>query len=225
MASSRHSPADGQAADARLQHHFADSGQQFDAAVLGTWVFLVTEIMFFGGMFLAYILYRSWYPEAFAAGSHHLDIRLGAFNTAVLIASSYTVVLGVRAAQQGRQAVLLRWLLATIGLGLVFLVVKAFEYHEKWVHHLFPGPSFHWDGPGDPKHVELFFSVYFAMTGVHALHMLIGAGLFGWLAVQTLRGRYTASYYTPVECTGLYWHFVDLVWIYLFPLPYLVGRH
>ena len=211
--------------DARLQHHFADRAQQFDASVLGTWIFLITEIMFFGGMFLAYIVYRSTYPEAFAAGSHHLDIRLGAFNTAVLIASSYTVVLSVRAAQRGRQRPLFRWLLATIFLGLVFLVVKAVEYHDKWVHHLFPGPGFEWHGPGDPQNVELFFSIYFAMTGLHALHMVIGAGLFAWLALQTLRGRYTESYYTPVECTGLYWHFVDLVWIYLFPLLYLVGRH
>jgi cytochrome c oxidase subunit 3 len=207
-----------------VQHHFADSEQQFDSAVFGTWIFLVTEIMFFGGAFMAYILYRSWYPAAFAAGSHHLDITLGAFNTAVLIGSSLTVVLSVRAAQQGKQGALLRWLLATIALGLVFLVVKAFEYHAKWVHHLVPGPNFHWDGP-DPANVELFFSIYFAMTGLHALHMVIGAGLFTWLVIQTVRGKYSASYYTPVECTGLYWHFVDLVWIYLFPLLYLVGRH
>jgi cytochrome c oxidase subunit III len=218
VASSSHASA------SHVQHHFADSGQQFDAAVLGTWIFLITEIMFFGGLFMAYILYRSWYPEAFVAGSHHLDVRLGAFNTAVLIASSLTVVLSVRAAQQGRQGPLLRWLLATIVLGLVFLAVKGVEYHAKWVHHLVPGPNFQWDGP-DAAHAQLFFSIYFAMTGLHALHMVIGAGLFTWLVIQTIRGRYSASYYTPVECTGLYWHFVDLVWIYLFPLLYLVGRH
>jgi cytochrome c oxidase subunit 3 len=207
-----------------VQHHFADSGQQFDAAVFGTWIFLITEIMFFGGAFMAYILYRSWYPEAFAAGSHQLDVTLGALNTAVLIASSLTVVLSVRAAQHGKQAVLLRWLLATIALGLMFLVVKGFEYHAKWVHHLVPGPHFQWQGP-DTANVELFFSIYFAMTGLHALHMVIGVGLFSWLVMQTIRGKYSASYYTPVECTGLYWHFVDLVWIYLFPLLYLIGRH
>ena len=218
MSSSPHASA------SHLQHHFADAEQQFDSAVLGTWIFLVTEIMFFGGAFMAYILYRSWYPEAFAAGSHQLDITLGAFNTAVLIGSSLTVVLSVRAAQQGKQGALLRWLLATIVLGLVFLVVKGFEYHAKWTHHLVPGPNFHWDGP-DGANVELFFSIYFAMTGLHALHMVIGAGLFTWLVIQTLRGQYSASYYTPVECTGLYWHFVDLVWIYLFPLLYLIGRH
>jgi cytochrome c oxidase subunit 3 len=211
-------------AGAHVQHHFADSEQQFDSAVLGTWIFLVTEIMFFGGLFMAYILYRSWYPEAFVAGSHHLDIRLGAFNTVVLIGSSLTVVLSVRAAQQGRQRALLGWLLATIALGFVFLGVKAVEYYAKWEHHLVPGPNFHWDGP-HAENVELFFSVYFAMTGLHALHMIIGAGLFTWLVIQTVRGRYSSSYYTPVECTGLYWHFVDLVWIYLFPLLYLIGRH
>lgn len=212
------------AAHPHLQHHFADAEQQFDSAVLGTWIFLVTEIMFFAGMFMAYILYRSWYPEAFAQGSHELDVRLGALNTAVLIGSSFTVVLSVRAAQQGKRGPLLRWLLATIALGLVFLGVKAVEYYAKWQHHLVPGPSFHWSGPNSEQ-VELFFSVYFAMTGLHALHMVIGAGLFAWLVIQTVRGRYTASYYTPVECTGLYWHFVDLVWIYLFPLLYLIGRH
>jgi cytochrome c oxidase subunit 3 len=207
-----------------LKHHFEDVRQQFDSALLGTWLFLVTEIMFFGGLFMAYILYRSIYPDAFAAGSHHLDIRLGALNTAVLIASSYTVVLAVHSAKTGQARALLRHLGLTIALGSTFLVIKAFEYYEKFAHGLAPGPMFHYEGP-DARHVELFFSIYFAMTGVHALHMIIGVGLFVWLTVGAARGRYGRDYYTPVECTGLYWHFVDVVWIFLFPLLYLLGRH
>lgn len=207
-----------------LQHHFEDAEQQFDSAVFGTWVFLVTEIMFFSGMFMAYILYRSWYPEAFAHASHHLDIKMGTLNTAILIGSSYTVVMAVHSAQHGKIQALLRNLLATVGLGLAFLVIKAFEYHHKFVDGLVPGPYFTYTGPDAPQQ-ELFFSVYFAMTGLHALHMVIGIGLFLWLVIQTMRGQYSEEYFTPVECTGLYWHFVDLVWIFLFPLLYLIGRH
>lgn len=207
-----------------LQHHFEDTEQQFDSAVFGTWVFLITEIMFFSGMFMAYILYRTWYPEAFAHASHHLDITMGTLNTAILIGSSYTVVMAVHSAQHGMMRALLRNLLLTIGLGLAFLVVKAFEYHHKFVDGLVPGPYFSYSGPDAPQQ-ELFFSVYFAMTGLHALHMIIGIGLFMWLVIQTLRGHYSEDYFTPIECTGLYWHFVDLVWIFLFPLLYLIGRH
>ena len=207
-----------------LQHHFEDAEQQFDSAVFGTWVFLITEIMFFSGMFMAYILYRSWYPEAFAHASHHLDIKMGTLNTAILIGSSYTVVMAVHSAQHGKMRALLQNLLATIGLGLAFLVVKAFEYHHKFVDGLVPGPYFSYSGP-DAAQQELFFSVYFAMTGLHALHMIIGVGLFLWLVIQTLRGQYSEDYFTPIECTGLYWHFVELVWIFLFPLLYLIGRH
>ena len=209
---------------AHLQHHFEDAEQQFDSAIFGTWVFLVTEIMFFSGMFLAYILYRSWYPDAFAHASHHLDVTMGTINTLVLIGSSYTVVMAVHSAQHGKTRALLRYLLATIGLGLTFLVIKGFEYHHKFVDGLVPGPNFSYTGPDAPQQ-ELFFSIYFAMTGLHAVHMIIGVGLFSWLVVQTLRGQYSEEYFTPIECTGLYWHFVDLVWIFLFPLLYLIGRH
>ena len=207
-----------------LAHHFVSAEQQFEASVLGTWIFLVTEIMFFGGLFMAYILYRSRYPEVFAAASHHLDVRLGTINTAVLIASSFTMVLAVHNAQLGRIRRLILFLLATMGLGSTFLIIKAVEYHHKYVDGLLPGPLFSYAGP-DARQAELFFSVYFAMTGLHALHMVIGVGLLGWLVLSALRGRYGAAYYTPVECTGLYWHFVDVVWIFLFPLLYLIGRH
>ncbi len=212
------------AGDSRLQHHFDNAEQQFEASILGTWLFLVTEIMFFGGLFMAYILYRSKYPEAFHAGSHHLDVTLGTINTTVLIGSSFTMVCGVYNAQKGRIRELVLSLIATMILGSAFLVIKGVEYHHKWVDRLIPGPNFVWHGSEDPGNMELFFSIYFGMTGLHAFHMIIGVSLLGWIALQAIRGQYSSRWYTPVECSGLYWHFVDLVWIFLFPLLYLLGR-
>jgi cytochrome c oxidase subunit 3 len=211
--------------DARpLAHHFDDVGQQRRAVSLGMWAFLVNEIMFFGGLFGAYTVYRLLYPHAFHDGSHHLDVTLGAFNTAVLIASSLTMALAVWSAEHGRRRALVWWLVATLVLGAVFVGVKGIEYSDKWTHHLVPGPRFQWPGP-DGHHVQIFYSLYFAMTGFHALHMLIGFGLLGWLIVDARRGRFGPGYWAPVEMVGLYWHFVDIVWIFLFPLLYLIGRH
>jgi len=209
---------------AALLHHFDSPEQQKTASTLGMWLFLVTEIMFFGGMFTCYIVYRTFYPTAFAAASHELDITMGAINTAVLICSSLTMVLAVSAAQMGQRKSTVAFLILTIALGAVFLGIKAVEYHEKFVHHHVPGPSFHFDGP-DPANAQLFFSIYFAMTGVHALHMVIGIVLLAILAVRAQRGIFTTEYYTPIDMTGLYWHFVDIVWIFLFPLLYLLGGH
>ena len=216
-----------------LRHHFADVQQQRDAASLGMWLFLVTEIMFFGGMFCAYLVYRYWYFGDFAAASKTLDIRLGATNTAVLICSSLTVVLAVWAAQNGKRKILITNLVLTIVLGLTFLGIKAVEYAEKFEKHHVPGATFHFEGtvpghadlPANERHAEMFFSLYFAMTGLHALHMIIGIGLFSVLTVLAWKGHYTPGYYTPLENAGLYWHFVDIVWIYLFPLLYLIDRH
>lgn len=217
-----------------LRHHFADMQQQKNAASLGMWLFLVTEIMFFGGMFCAYLIYRLKYFNAFAAGSQQLSIGLGAFNTAVLLVSSLTVVLAVRAAQDGKRKQLVSYLVITILLGLTFLGVKGFEYREKFERHHVPGPTFQFTDtfddngkqiPVDAKNAELFFSIYFAMTGMHALHMIIGCGLFGVLTGYAWKGRYSPSYYTPIENAGLYWHLVDIIWIYLFPLLYLISRH
>ena len=205
-------------------HQFDDMAQQYDAGQLGMWVFLATEIMFFGGMIIAYTVYRNAYPQAFAAGSHHLDITLGCINTVVLIGSSLTMAMAVYAAQMGRRITLLLYLLATLGLGLVFLGIKAMEYASKFQSHLVPGPAFHFDGD-HAEHVELFFSLYFVMTGMHALHMVIGMGLLIFFAWQAWRGRFSATYNAPIEFMGLYWHFVDIVWIFLFPLLYLLGRH
>ncbi len=204
------------------QHQFDDAEQQRDASTLGMWVFLVTEVMFFAGAFTAYVVYRAQYPNAFGAASNHLDIRLGAFNTAVLLGSSLTMVLAIYGCQIGRRRVFLTNLLLTMGLGLVFLGVKAYEYTHKFHEGLVPGPYFTYDGP-EAGQAELFFGVYFALTGIHALHMIIGIGILVVLLANAR--KYGPVYYTPVENTGLYWHFVDIVWIFLFPLLYLVLRH
>jgi len=205
-------------------HHFDSADQQKDAATLGMWVFLITEILFFGGLFMAYVVYRSGYPGAWVEASRSLDLRLGAINTAVLICSSLTMALGVQAAQLGRRKALVGWLVATILLGGAFLGIKSVEYAHKFAEHHVPGPSFVFHG-AEARPAQLFFSLYFAMTGMHALHMVIGLGLLLNLARQSRAGRFTPAYYTPVEMAGLYWHFVDIVWIFLFPLLYLVGRH
>jgi cytochrome c oxidase subunit 3 len=209
-----------------LAHHFDNLEQQQEAATLGMWVFLTTEVMFFGGMFLAYTLYRVWYPEAYTLGSHHLDVTLGAVNTAVLIGSSLTMALAVRAGHLGSRRGIITFLVLTMVLGSVFLGIKVVEYADKFEHHLVPGPSFEWhEAPEVARQVQLFFSLYFAMTGMHALHMIIGLGVMAVLIVMARRNRFSAEYNTPVEVTGLYWHFVDIVWIFLFPLLYLIGRH
>lgn len=205
-----------------LAHHFDDLKQQQESATLGMWTFLITEVLFFGGLFAGYAQYRIRYPEAYAAASHHLDITLGAINTAVLIASSLTIALAVRGAQTGRRKATAGLLMSTVVLGLVFLGIKAVEYGHKFHEHLVPGRTFSFDGP---RESQLFFSFYFAMTGMHALHMIIGVVLVTIIAYFAWRGKYSPEYYSPVEVTGLYWHFVDIVWIFLFPMLYLIGRH
>jgi cytochrome c oxidase subunit 3 len=199
--------------------------QQAEASTLGMWVFLVTEIMFFGGMFMAYLVYRSSNPAGFAEASHHLDVTWGTINTLVLIVSSLTMALGVRAAQTSAPPkTQVFWIATTMVLGAAFLGVKAVEYGDKFTHHLVPGPNFQWPGQ-HPAAAEMFYSIYFCMTGLHALHMVIGLGIMTWLGISAWRGRFDAEYYTPVEVAGLYWHFVDIVWIFLFPLLYLIGAH
>lgn len=210
--------------EAYRAHHFDDVEQQHEASWLGMWVFLATEVMFFGGMFTGYFVYRHWYLQAFASASNHLDVLLGGINTAVLICSSFTMALAVHSAETDKRKPLIIFLLFTIVLGLAFLGIKFFEYYTKFEEHLVPGSSFRFEAPfTDPA--EIFFSFYFAMTGMHAVHMLIGIGLLTTLVIQARWGRFSAFYHTPVELTGLYWHFVDIVWIFLFPLLYLLGRH
>jgi cytochrome c oxidase subunit 3 len=207
---------------AGLAHHFSDLQQQRDAAELGMWLFLVTEFMFFGGLFLAYLVYRTRFPEAFVEGSHSMDVVLGTINTAVLLTSSLTMALAVRAAEEARSRNLVQLLLATAVLGGVFLVVKAFEYHHKYEQHHVPLAGLPFEPANNPGLIT-FFNLYFLMTGLHALHIIIGLFVLLTLAWMARRGRLTADRSIVVHNTGLYWHFVDLVWVYLFPLFYLVG--
>jgi cytochrome c oxidase subunit III len=207
-----------------LAHQFEDLDQQREVASLGMWLFLVTEILFFGGLFLVYSVYRGWYPEAFAASSHELIVWAGTLNTVVLITSSLTVVLAVHAAQSGHRRALVALLLATIALGCVFLGVKAYEYRTEYLEHHVPGMGFQFDAKYF-LHAQIFFSIYFIMTGLHALHMIIGVGIMSVVAVLAWKKTFDEEYYTPVEVAGLYWHFVDIVWIFLFPLLYLIGGH
>jgi cytochrome c oxidase subunit 3 len=207
-----------------LAHHFESLDEQKEASSLGMWLFIAQEVMFFGGLFLAYTVYRNLYPGAFEEASHHLDWKLGGFNTAVLIFSSLTMALAVRAAALGRRKQIVLFLLATVLLGGVFLGVKVVEYGDKFEHHLVPGAGFQFPGP-NARPAQIFYSLYFAMTGLHALHMVIGIPIILAIAWMAHRGRYGPAYHTPVEMTGLYWHFVDIVWIFLFPLLYLIGQH
>jgi cytochrome c oxidase subunit 3 len=225
-------------AHVRLKHHFDTLGQQKAAASLGMWVFIAQEIMFFGGMFTAYLVYRLWFYAGYTAASRELDLVLGGINTAVLIASSLTVALAVHAAHEGKQRQILWYLGGTLLLGVVFLVIKYFEYGSKFeLHHahhasamvrLFPMEGwFHVDGELAPiaNQMRMFMVLYFALTGMHALHMIVGIVLLLFIMNMARKGEFTPRWYTPVEMFGLYWHFVDIVWIFLLPLLYLVNRH
>lgn len=202
--------------------HFTDLEQQYDTAKLGMWTFLATEILMFGGLFVAYALMFNMHPDAFHAGHHHLNVNLGVINTAVLIFSSLTMALGVRAAQTNNRKALIVNLAITIACACAFLVVKYFEYSHKYHEGLLPGIyySFH---EGYVPHIETYFALYFMMTGLHGIHVTVGIGLLVWLLVRAMKGRFNSDYYTPVDLVGLYWHLVDLIWIYLFPLLYLVS--
>jgi cytochrome c oxidase subunit 3 len=218
-----------------LQHHFETLQQQKESSTLGMWVFIAQEVLFFGGLFATYTVYRALYHSAFVASSHHLNVLLGGGNTAVLIGSSLTMALAVHAAALGHRKQIVGWLLMTVLLGSVFLGVKVVEYSEKiepclgdGSHRgcLLPGPRFdaealHLHGE-DGKHAQIYFSLYFGMTGLHALHMIVGIPILLTLAVLASKGRYGPAWSTPVEMTGLYWHFVDIVWIFLFPFLYLI---
>jgi cytochrome c oxidase subunit 3 len=240
-----------------LYGQFQTLEQQKESATLGMWTFLITEILFFGGLFLTYTINRHTYAQVFAISSRTIVLKWGAINTVVLIGSSLTMAMSVWSAQVGKKKLVTIFLLLTLILGTVFLGIKAVEYHDKYVEHHIPGVSFDMyyctnnpgacglsDGDlarekaelkdleekvGGPvavnAHSQLFFSLYFGMTGLHALHMIIGAGLLLWLIFESTKGRFTPQWNTPVENVGLYWHFVDIVWIYLFPLLYLIDRH
>lgn len=204
-----------------VQHHFIDSDQQFEASKLGMWVFLVTEILFFGGLFAAYIVYRAWYPDLYLQASEELNTFWGAVNTAVLIGSSLTVAMAIRSAQLNQIKGLITNLYITIGLALTFMVIKYFEYAHKFEIGILPGSYYSYDGIAHEK-ANIFFSIYYMMTGLHGIHVLIGIGLMIWLVIKAKKNIIHSGYYTPVEITGLYWHLVDVIWIFLFPLLYLI---
>jgi cytochrome c oxidase subunit 3 len=206
-----------------VAHYFHDIEQQREVNTLGMWAFLVTEVMFFGGLFMAYTLYHVAYPRAFADASLELDIILASINTVVLLCSSLTMALAVHSAQTDNRKRLMIFLLATIVLGLIFLAIKGIEYYVKFEHELVPGPNFLWFGQHGNQ-VQLFFSLYFATTGLHAIHMIIGIGVLSYFVVKAYLGHFTSLTYDPVEMLGLYWHFVDIAWVFIFPLYYLIGR-
>jgi len=209
-----------------LQHHFEDLGQQHEASTLGMWAFLTTEILFFGGIMLAYWVYRLAYPEAWSVGASLQNTLMGGINTIVLIISSLTMALAVRNAQLGRRGGIILMLFLTLVFGSIFLGIKSYEYHEHWKEGLFPGAAWHWnENPELAPKVQLFMTFYWSMTGLHALHMVIGAGLLLWMMWRAYKDHFGPEYYGPVEIMGLYWHFVDIVWIFLFPFLYLIHGH
>lgn len=206
-------------------HHFPSARAEAEAGKFGMWIFLATEILLFSGLFMAYSAYRTTHSEMFKAAHHMLDWKLGAVNTMVLILSSLTMALGVRSAQTNRRSQSAFYLVITLLCAGAFLVVKYFEYSHKIHVGTLPGQYYHYTGP-ELQHVDnphIFFGIYFLMTGLHGLHVLIGMAAIIWVLVRTLRGDFYSKYYFPVELVGLYWHLVDLIWIYLFPLLYLVG--
>jgi cytochrome c oxidase subunit 3 len=228
------------------RHHFETVEQQADTTNFAMWLFLLTEVMFFGGLFTSYLIMRNWYYPAFVEASHQLNIGWGTANTAVLIMSSFTMAMGVWSAETRRKGALVLCLSLTFVLGLAFLGIKTIEYHEKWEKHHVPGlnwsdasflnpasdPEVHKDYPGDQplapdmaQKAQMYFFLYFAMTGMHALHMIIGISILGFMIVRARAGAYTTGHVTYVENFGLYWHFVDIIWIFLFPLLYLISRH
>lgn len=208
--------------EAIVSHQFEQRDQHVEAYTVGMWVFLVTEIMFFGGLFCAYLVYRMMYPATFYRATQSLDIRLGFVNTLVLLTSSLTMALAVHYAQRRIRRLQIASLLATILLACVFLGVKAVEYAHKFEHHLAPGPTFAYPGP-HPERAQLFFSLYFAMTGLHGIHVIIGIVVLATLTALVATRSKLVEDYVPIEMAGLYWHFVDIVWIFLFPLLYLIN--
>lgn len=205
-----------------VPNHFESAEQAFDASKLGLWLFLVTEILLFGGLFVAYIIYRGLYPEMFFEASHHLNRVLGAINTVVLIASSFTMAMAVNRTLQNDSNRANQYLLITLFCALIFMAIKYMEYTHKIHEGMLPGGLYTFEGIKSPK-ADLFFSLYFMMTGLHGIHVLVGMGLIFWILIRSNKGHFSSKYYTPVDMTGLYWHLVDLIWIFLFPLLYLIG--
>ncbi|MBD3233310.1 MAG: cytochrome c oxidase subunit 3 family protein [candidate division Zixibacteria bacterium] len=207
---------------AHLAHHFSDVEQQRESAKFGMWVFLLTEVLLFGGLFMAYAIYRAWNPDMFYNAHKALNIYMGTANTFVLIASSVTMALSIRSMQLDKRKQTIGFLIATLALACIFLVIKYFEYSHKFHVGQLPGKYYSYTGiKGTNPHI--FFGIYFGMTGLHGLHVLAGMSAIVWVLIKTVKKKFSAEYYTPVEMVGLYWHLVDLIWIFLFPLLYLIG--
>ncbi len=222
-----HGDGHGHHGPAYLAHHFETPAQQFDAAKLGMWLFLAQELLFFSGLFVAYLVFRMWYPEAWSVCSHELDWKMGTANTLVLLFSSLTAVLAVRSAQLGERKKTSAYLLITVACAFIFLIVKYFEYAHKFDAGLLPGQYFapvagHTVSAVFPPGSASFFSVYFMATGVHGIHVIVGIGVMLWIWRRNERGEFSKEFWTPVDLVALYWHLVDLIWIYLFPFLYLI---
>ena len=211
-----------------VAHHFDSAEQEFQASKLGFWLFLATEVMLFGGLFAVYILFHGIYPETFQAGGKLLSWELGAVNTCLLLCSSWTMALGVRSAQLSQRKAMVRWLFITFACAAGFMVIKYIEYSSKYEHGIFPllgifEPDGHYAAAlAGVEHARMFFTLYFTMTAIHGLHVLIGMVAIAWLMWRGSQGRFHSGWYVPVDLVGLYWHVVDLIWIFLFPLLYLV---
>lgn len=226
----------------QLRHHFETEAQQREAVSFGMWLFLLTEIMFFGGLFMAYLLYRNWYYPSFVAGSNSLSVTWGVVSTVLLSASGLAMAMSVWASEVRNRTVLLGGMLVALVLGVAFVGVEFSEYHDAYVHRHIPGATFDISEfvhpplkngsptakalpPDSAQRTQVFFFLYFAMTGMHLLHMNIGLVLMLWIMWRAWRSEFSSGYTAPVRNFGLYWHFVDIVWIFLFPLLYLVNRH
>lgn len=205
-----------------VAHHFDSADTQFDANKMGIWLFLLTEILLFGGLFVAFFVFRAWYFDAFVAAHNHLDKVMGGINTVILLTSSLTIALAIRAAQTNNKKLTVGLLATTIACAAAFMVIKYFEYSHKIHDGLLPGKYFTYEGA---KYAEesVFFALYFVMTGIHGFHVLIGIGLITWVLIRAIKGEFSSRYYAPLEGVGLYWHLVDLIWIFAFPMLYLVG--
>ena len=203
-------------------HHFKDAMHEFVSAKEGIWLFMVTEILMFGGLFVAYIIYHNIYPQMFAEGASHLDWRLGFLNTLVLILSSFTMALSIFFIQNGKNQKATWMLLVTLICAATFMVVKYFEYTHKFHLGLLPGKFFNY-AEAQSSNLGLYFSFYFCMTGLHGIHVMLGMGLITWVLIRNLRDEFDPHYFTAVEGVGIFWHIVDLIWIYLFPILYLIG--
>lgn len=202
-------------------HHYKDAKHEFDSSILGVWAFLATEVLMFGGLFVAYAIFSNMYPETFLEGSKYLDWKMGATNTVVLLFSSLTVALSIYYAKKNNTKMIMLNLGITILCGAIFMCIKYMEYSHKIHEGLLPGNMFSYVGAESPN-LALYFSVYYCMTGLHGLHVIIGMGLITWVLIRASKGEFNEKYYTPIEGVGLFWHLIDLIWIFLFPLLYLI---